>query len=789
MLGAIVPGNGSVVGVRIARSLRFNSPDTPKLTNVSVAVPTNDKKFTQSFWIKRGNLGVLQSVLGPIDDFRINADDTFSVIGANGTTIYRNSAFKLRDPHAWYHFIIVWDTAQANAADRLRVFLNGLEVTNWATNNAVALNFVHAANKASTTRYISTYDGATWPADCLMADFQHIDGQALAPSSLGEFDDTTGEWGPKVYAGSFGANGSHPDFSDNSNTTSATLGKDRSGNNNDWTPSGFSVAAGAGNDSLTDTPTNYDDGTVHGNFCVLSSINKHQHGNAALTNCGLTFTGLSASFHFYALGSMPIVAGEKRAFEMTAGADPSYLHVSGIGVANALFGGPYAADEVATSAQIFTYCMDGTKRTAGSPTAYGAAFTTADKVICYVDATDGDNVKVWFEKNGAIQGGGDPVAGTSPAFSGIKAPVLPIIVAVSNAAAGGHHANFGQRPFGSALRSGYSPICATSKAAPGEPNPRKKIAIFDRAGTGAAGSKSGLLLQPNALIIKPRVGTTGQTNPIITSLRGTGKYKSMNGGVAEVADAQSITAFNSDGYSFGTAAALNANATQFLDIALKADPANGIEVVTWVGDGGATKAIPHNLAKKPGMALLCGMGATSWYLWHKAFASDAHFQTLGAASAADAANTNTPLSAVSGSSITVTNNATNNLNSNGVVYIAILFADGPLWAGGAYTGNASTDGPMLTANFRPAFVGVYNANNQYWYAADRARAANYNGNAAQEVNYMFLSYGANVTTGALFDFLSNGAKLRNSGANFNQSGSTKYWFALAEAAGQYARAA
>jgi hypothetical protein len=67
----------------------------------------------------------------------------------------------------------------------------------------------------------------------LLADIHFIDGQALDPSSFGEFD-TNGVWQPIAYAGSYGTNGFHLPFSDNS--TAAALGTDTSGNGNDWTP-------------------------------------------------------------------------------------------------------------------------------------------------------------------------------------------------------------------------------------------------------------------------------------------------------------------------------------------------------------------------------------------------------------------------------------------------------------------------------------------------------------------------------------------------------------------------
>ena len=77
-----------------------------------------------------------------------------------------------------------------------------------------------------------------------MTEVNFIDGQALTPSSFGETSTTTGSWIPKKYTGSYGTNGFKLNFSDTSAATAAAIGKDSSGNGNNWTPSGISVTAG-----------------------------------------------------------------------------------------------------------------------------------------------------------------------------------------------------------------------------------------------------------------------------------------------------------------------------------------------------------------------------------------------------------------------------------------------------------------------------------------------------------------------------------------------------------------
>ena len=87
-----------------------------------------------------------------------------------------------------------------------------------------------------------------------MADIYFIDGQALTPTSFGEFSSTNGEFVPIKYSGAFGNNGFHIDGRDSSD-----LGDDESGNGNDFSTSNMGT-----DDQVTDAPTN--------NFCVWNSL-------------------------------------------------------------------------------------------------------------------------------------------------------------------------------------------------------------------------------------------------------------------------------------------------------------------------------------------------------------------------------------------------------------------------------------------------------------------------------------------------------------------------------------
>ena len=80
-----------------------------------------------------------------------------------------------------------------------------------------------------------------------MAEIVLIDGQALDPSSFGEFNSVLVFGFQKMYSGlTFGTNGFHIDGRDASD-----LGDDESGNGNDYTASGLGA-----HDQVLDSPTN-----------------------------------------------------------------------------------------------------------------------------------------------------------------------------------------------------------------------------------------------------------------------------------------------------------------------------------------------------------------------------------------------------------------------------------------------------------------------------------------------------------------------------------------------------
>jgi len=239
LIGAAGAGGG---GYAIERSLRFNSGDSSYL-NRTPSSAGNQKTWTYSFWIKYcGGSGIN------------GATSTWILWGGANTTNFAGAYFSanslrvfqyngsgydyqldttqvFRDQSAWYHFVIACDTTQATASNRVKVYVNGQEITTFSTSTYPTQNLDTHINSAtqqnlgggpSLASYLSAY----------LADVHFIDGQALAPTDFGEYDDSN-VWQPIAFAGTYGTNGFKLDFSDTS--SNAALGTDSSGNSNTWT--------------------------------------------------------------------------------------------------------------------------------------------------------------------------------------------------------------------------------------------------------------------------------------------------------------------------------------------------------------------------------------------------------------------------------------------------------------------------------------------------------------------------------------------------------------------------
>ena len=206
-------------GYTIERSVRLRSSASAYF-NRTLTTPTNALKWTWSGWVKRGTLTSSQGLFGAKQGysatsrslFKLDNDDNtlalFIYDDINGYSCLLNTGIPLlRDPSAWYHIVVAYDSTQATASNRVKIYWNNKQYTFSGSPTYPSLNLARDVN-ASVSHYMGAdvYNSASY-LDGYLTEVNFIDGQALDPSSFGEFDSVTGVWKPAKYTGTYGTNG------------------------------------------------------------------------------------------------------------------------------------------------------------------------------------------------------------------------------------------------------------------------------------------------------------------------------------------------------------------------------------------------------------------------------------------------------------------------------------------------------------------------------------------------------------------------------------------------------
>ena len=414
----------------IANSARFISGNSDYLSrNYTGSTRTDATKGTVSFWIKRGPTSTNHRIFSGYDgsstaasaiDFSNAASDALTVQFGGSSPLQVTTSALYRDPAAWNHIVVAWDTTQAVAANRVSIYVNGQQVTafsatSYPSQNASSQFFYPGANNAIGAQY----DGSTAYTDAYLSDFYGIDGAALAPTCFGQTD-ANGYWRPITYStaspcAAYGTNGFHLAFGNG-----VALGTDTSGNANTWTVNGLTAA-----DQVTDTPTN-----------SFATLNPLQISKSTLTAGNLQATG--ATGWRVNFSTIPATAG-KYYFEVTATAVSNPVRL------NIIAQDATVADPGITSTSYWSATFGGSsgntyKQHNGVDTVF------ADQTLAVGDvmqiAYDADNGKLWFGRNNSWVDG-DPSAGSSPSYTGVTGQIL-LGVTLNNTGTNSATVNYGQ---------------------------------------------------------------------------------------------------------------------------------------------------------------------------------------------------------------------------------------------------------------------------------------------------------------------------------------------------------
>jgi hypothetical protein len=449
-------GGQANLGYFIKNSLRFRASAGAYL-NRTPATASNRKTWTWSGWVKRGVLGGSQFLF---DEYSAASDnDVFTVYFTSSNTLtinsysgtWRETTQVFRDPAAWYHIVIVLDTTQATAGNRVKLYVNGVEVTSFSATTNPTLNADLGINQAASHTIGRYVVSPIYLFDGYMGEINFIDGQALTPSSFGKTDAVTGQWIPKKFAGTYGTNGFYLKFADASAATAAAIGKDSSPNGNNWTPNNISVTAGTTYDAMIDSPTL---SAVASNYCTWNPLFKFSYtGSFAGTfsdgNLKVTTGGNATQF----AGTMELCDGAY--YEVTAvsiDVSRSYIGLFSPSLSNLVTSTTNVAYDGTYNV---LYSRDGdtwVNTTTGSNSQGSSYSTWTNGDVISVAYKSG---KVYFAKNGVWQNSAVPASGTGFVASGWDAygALLPYCGYNST-----FSANFGQQPFAYTPPSGFKAV-------------------------------------------------------------------------------------------------------------------------------------------------------------------------------------------------------------------------------------------------------------------------------------------------------------------------------------------
>ena len=773
---------GAAGGYEIERSLRFNSADSAYLNRTPASVG-NRRTFTWSGWLKRSAFND-QDVFSAQSStayftFRLQSDNTLRVnhwTSGIGDQILYISSQVFRDPSSWYHFVIAVDTTQATSTDRIKVYVNNTQITTWSSSTAPSQNLDTVFNTAD-THFIGGTGSGTFAGQYLngyLADIHLIDGQALDPTSFGEFD-ANNVWQPIAYTGSYGTNGFHLDFADNSST--AALGYDAAGSN-DWTVNNLSVTAGAGNDSLVDSPTNYGTdtgagGEVRGNYCTLNPL----AGTIAPFNGNLSASVLYSTE--YVRGTIGIGSG-KYYFEVLV---ETATTGHNIGITTTSSG---------SLSDYWLYHYNGNIYTTSTTITPGLGVLSQGTVVgVAVDATSGT---IAFYRNNTL----------AHTFTGLStsATYFPLVAGTSSGTYTTLQCNFGQRPFAYAAPSGFKALCTANLPTPTITKPSTVMDVALYTGNGSTQTISGLNFSPDLVWIKGRSGATDHA--LYDVVRGTQARLESNTTDAEVTSDSGLTAFNSDGFALSTLAQVNTNSATYagwcwdagsstvtntagtITSQVRANASAGFSVVTYTGTG-ADATIGHGLGVAPKLYIIKRRNSTgNWPVLTTIIDGSVDYAYLNITNAF--ASTVGTTATLPTSSVFSLGGTDPDVNTNGGTYVAYCFAPVAGYSAfGSYTGNGNADGPFVYTGMRPRWIMVKRSNSTAsWHVHDTQRDPTNPNGLTLYPDWSGAELGSDTSN--VFDFLSNGFKLRISDAALNANAGTYIYAAFAESPFSLARA-
>ena len=607
---AIRVGASGAADFEVERSLRFNRSDEAYLE--ATLGNSNLNKWTLSVWVKKPVNGEHQAILASGDSSTYtmvnfgNSDRLkFTNYPGSNAGVYITTR-KFTDPGAWYHIVAIWDSGNSTAGDRIRIYVNGVRETafdqsdnpNQNQNSVINGNTQGGSDWGNGKHRVGRFSNYTDYTGCYYAEVNFVDGQAYDPSYFAETNSDTGQWIPKKPSVTYGTNGFRLNFSDNSGTTATTLGKDLSGNGNNFTLNNLVTG-----DSVKDTPTN--------NFATLRMMGTPFSSGASFAEGNLKLTtgssGSARNLNRQAFAPMLVNSGKWYAEFMQKGSTGYNF----IGV------GPYQVLISTTAnntryAYLLTLNGEVYKRTAGSETntTHGSSASQYDVIGVYLNM-DASPPVVYFSKNGQWADGSGNFDESSPTSAvtlgdsflttdtGKNDGFATFILSSANGSSNAQiHANFGQdstfagqttaggntdeNGFGDfkyAVPTGVKALCSANLPDPTILLPNKHFDTLLWTANASTQSITGLNFSPDWVWGKSR--DDSYDHEVYDTVRGPLKRLKPNATDQELTNAGNLTSFDSNGFTLGSATNMNYN--------------SGSDIVGWNWNAGDTDGATYRV--------------------------------------------------------------------------------------------------------------------------------------------------------------------------------------------------
>lgn len=404
-------------------------------------------------------------------------------------------------------------------------------------------------------------------------------------------------------------------------------------------------------------------------------------------------------------------------------------------------------------------------------------------------AFDADAGKIWFGRQGAWFGSGNPATGANPATTGLTQGDWMPAVAIKN---GQVTMNFGQGgqsgvtyrtdaggSFLYAPPAGFKALSSENYPTPTITEPRNYFDVATWVGNATNNRAIALDMEPDLVWVKSRSGGNLAHN-LYDAVRGLYLYLLPNYVNPHTADATTLRGFNTNGFTVGVNTLVNALNASYVGWAWQESPAAGFDIVQYTGDGTASRDVAHGLGAAPDMVIAKGVSiSTDWYVWHQGMGNMTSALELNTTNNVTTTITpNSPWASgnFNASTFRVQGAAGNTMNTSGHVYNVYLFKDVEGFSKfGTYTGNGSNTGPVVYTGFRPKYILLRNiSGGANWVVVDAERGAQ------KWFEFSNTSPAETSWTSPVVEFRDNGFRITIGSNVFNQSGNTFMYAAFAE---------